>query len=761
MQEHILIIPNNIKNKIIEKVRKEYYNYNIKFISLEDFIKKYTFNYDNKTIYNLIKKYNINLSSALVYLNNLYYISDKLDNKKMKLLKEIKEYLDNNNLLIYDYRFRNYVKDKKIYIHGYDYINKYYQSILKGLDYTVVDYKHKNNKIDNIYEFNNTKEEVLYLADSISNLIKNNIDIKKIKLIISNEYNEEIYRIFKIYNIPISIKKRSIYSTSEVKKVLNNLDDIDNIIDNINNIELKEKIVKVLNNYSFIKDKKEVIELITNDFKNTYFDNNITGIKICNIEDYFEEDDYVFLLGFNKENIPMLHTDSDYFSDKEKEILELDTSNKLNINKKIEVIKRLGNINNLTISYKLNDNTTAYTRSDLLLDVNIIKDNKISYNNSNMMNKILLAEKLDNLVKYNIKDKDLDILYNNYSIPYMKYDNKYTPIEKDKLYKYLNNNLVLSYTSLEHYNECKFKYYIDNILKISVIEDDFKILLGNVCHYVLSHIYEEEFSSDKYFDEYLSSARTLTKKEEYILNNIKEELRSICDIVKKEHSYSTFDKHMTEKSVCVNKDRNIKVTFKGVIDKVMYKEEDNTTYLSIIDYKTGNPTIDLKNMKYGLGLQLPIYLYLSSKMNLSNIEVVGFYLQKLFDRKLDNTKNYEEEREKNLRLEGYSINEENILSKFDTTYNDSKLIKTIKTSNNGFYKTSKVLSREEINNIISDTDKIIDNVIDDILKSDFDINPKIIDGKNVSCGFCKYRDICYLREENKVYINGKEDNDEV
>ena len=84
MQEYILIIPNNIKNKIIEKVRKEYYNYNIKFISLEDFIKKYTFNYDNKTIYNLMKKYNINLSSALVYLNNLYYISDKLDKKKMK-----------------------------------------------------------------------------------------------------------------------------------------------------------------------------------------------------------------------------------------------------------------------------------------------------------------------------------------------------------------------------------------------------------------------------------------------------------------------------------------------------------------------------------------------------------------------------------------------------------------------------------------------------------------------------------------------------
>ena len=67
---------------------------------------------------------------------------------------------------------------------------------------------------------------------------------------------------------------------------------------------------------------------------------------------------------------------------------------------------------------------------------------------------------------------------------------------------------------------------------------------------------------------------------------------------------------MKEKCVYVNKDRNIKVTFKGVIDKVLYKEEDDITYLVVIDYKTGTAGIDIKNMEYGLGMQLPIYLYL-------------------------------------------------------------------------------------------------------------------------------------------------------
>ena len=66
----------------------------------------------------------------------------------------------------------------------------------------------------------------------------------------------------------------------------------------------------------------------------------------------------------------------------------------------------------------------------------------------------------------------------------------------------------------------------------------------------------------------------------------------------------------------------------GVIDKVLYKEEDNTTYLVVVDYKTGSTNINLKNMEYGLGLQLPIYLYLSNKMELKNIKSSRLLLTK-------------------------------------------------------------------------------------------------------------------------------------
>lgn len=761
MKEYILLIPNSISENIIEKVRKTYYNYNIKFMSLDEFIKKYTFSYDNETIYHIMKKYNIKYSSALVYLNNLYYISDKLDNEKMNKLKEIKEYLDDNNLLIYDKYFRKYVKDKEIYIYGYDYINKYYSSVLNGLNYKVIDVDTRKYEIDKIYYSDDIIDEVIFVASKICELIKNGIDTSNIKLVCSSEYNFIIDRVFKLYGINVN-RKISIYSVYEVKRILDNLNDIDNIIDSIKNIDIRNKIINVINNYSFIANKEDVRELIIHDLKNTYLDSYEEGINVISLDDYIDDNDYVFLLGFNKENIPRLYKNNDYFTDKEKEILGFDTSIYLNSRKRESTIKRIHSIKNLFISYKLFDAINNYIKSDLLdnvMEEMIINNN---YSNSNMINKILLTEKLDNLVKYNIMEDDINLLYSNYQdIDYMKYSNKYNRIDKYKLYKYLDDKLVLAYTSFDNYNRCKFKYYLNNILKINEIRDDFSIIIGNVCHYVLSQMDNKDFDTRRYFDEYLSNERDFTSRELFFLDNIKEEMVFIIDTIRKQLGYTSFDKKMYEEKVYVNKDKNIKVTFMGIIDKVLYKEEDDITYLAVIDYKTGNTNIKLDNMEYGIGMQLPIYLYLTSNMKFKNIEVVGFYLQKLLSTNLDNTKDYITARENNLKLEGYSINNPSILSKFDKTYNDSKLIKSMKTSKNGFYSYSKVLDKEEIDNIITSTDEMIDKVIDNILEADFSINPKVIDGENVSCKFCEYRDICFRRENDIVYINRNEEEENV
>ena len=623
-----------------------------------------------------------------------------------------------------------------------EYLKKQYSfSDKRTLCLVLDEIQQKNNMVFNECSFDEDKS-LCYFLEQFSNATK-----ERIATIIANQESfvekyDSIEKVLGDYKdnilVQISANNNSLECIKEQLRknqqaIKNNGDSIAVVIDKSN--DGVEKLNFIQESIDSVSQKTDYVTIMLNSVKdNIGPDSEILGLLSSMNSCIGNEED---------------NSESDWSIKK----------NFCDINKKIEVIRKIHNIKNLTISYKLTDSNNTYTRSDLLNDIEIVKDYKHQYINSNMMNKIFLTTYLDNLVKYNIKDKDLDLLSSNYNIPYMNYDNTYSGISKEKLYKYLDNKLTLSYTALENFYKCKFKYYISNILKINIIKDDFAILIGDICHYVLRCMDDQDFDYDTCFNNYVKTKREFSKRELFFLDNIKEELKFVTSTIKKQSTYSTFNKSMKEKPIYVNKDKNIKVTFMGVIDKVLYKEEDNITYLVVVDYKTGSTNINLKNMEYGLGLQLPIYLYLSNKMELKNIKVVGFYLQKLFTSTLDNSKDYETARENNLRLEGYSTDNENILFKFDTTYNDSKLIKGMKTTSKGFSTYSKVLNDEEIDSMINNTDKLINEGIDKILEGDFTINPKVIDGTNVSCSFCEYRDICYLREKDITYINREEDKD--
>ena len=110
----ILICPNNIKKQII----KENKLLKIKFISIEEFKEKYLYKYKKGTIYYLVNKYNLLPENAKTIMNNLYYIKD-VSFKTQKLLN-IKKDLEKNDYLIFNDDFKEYIKNKKILVKGYD-----------------------------------------------------------------------------------------------------------------------------------------------------------------------------------------------------------------------------------------------------------------------------------------------------------------------------------------------------------------------------------------------------------------------------------------------------------------------------------------------------------------------------------------------------------------------------------------------------------------------------------------------------------------
>ena len=164
----------------------------------------------------------------------------------------------------------------------------------------------------------------------------------------------------------------------------------------------------------------------------------------------------------------------------------------------------------------------------------------------------------------------------------------------------------------------------------------------------------------------------------------------------------------------------------------MYKETEDKTLVAVIDYKTGEAEIDIYDSIHGLGMQLLVYLYLISKSNLfNNYAFVGFYLQRILDKEINIEKNktYLEIKNANLRMFGYSTDDQLVLQKFDPSYENSIYIKGMKTLKSGeFAQYAKVINKDIIEKLIILVDKKIDEARDKILNGDFKINPKRFSG---------------------------------
>ena len=757
----LLIVPNNLKKDVLKKIKKLI---NFKIMSLDEFIKKYYFDYNKETIYYLMNKYNIKYEVANVYLNNLYYIEDKKYNiDKLDKLVEIKNDLEDKNLLIKDNLFIKTINDKKIVVYGYDYIELKYKKLLDSLNVDYIDDETiYNNQL--LYEFNNSDEEIDFLISKIVELKDNGISLNNIK-IVKNEYEEKIKEQLKLYNINI-IEKINLYGTNIIKIFLNNLtsdkektlDMVKSNIDLTNELNLKiyNKLINIINEYTFIDDITKAKDMLIYDFKNT----NITKynykeyIEFIDLENnIIDKNNYVFLLGFNIGIYPNIIKDEEYITDNIRKYVELDNTNIINKKIKNVLIDRIRKTNNLILTYKIKEDKEYYVSTlNEELKLNSIKNYKIPYY-LDLANKIKLTKKLDTLSKYNYLEEDIDILYNNYKdIPYNTYDNKFTGINRKE------DKLLLSYSSMDNYYKCGFKYYIENVLKLNAYEEKFANVIGNLFHHILQIAFNDNFDFEYEYNKYLDELNKEFKNSELLfLDTLKEDLKQIIETINRQLKLISLDKTLYEEKIYVNK--NVNITFMGIIDKLMYKETDDKTFVAIIDYKTGNPNLNLNNMIYGLDMQLPIYLYLATNSKLKNVEVIGFYLQKILNKEIniDPKKSYIEQKEDNLKLQGYSIDNPEILELFDKTYQDSNLIKSLKMGNSGFYAYSKVLNKETIDKIINLVDKKIDEASFNILNNKFDINPKYINGKNVSCEFCKYKDICFKKNEDIVYLKEYKD----
>ena len=295
-------------------------------------------------------------------------------------------------------------------------------------------------------------------------------------------------------------------------------------------------------------------------------------------------------------------------------------------------------------------------------------------------------------------------------------------------------------SQIDSYYECPFKHFVRYGIKLvekkdgTIKPNDFGNFLHEFCKYFVDYIKENNIENDeqiiKIVDKVFSK---LTNKKDYSYFNDKENLYTkeiLYNEVKRfatfmcfEQKISNFKMFKTEFKFGDNSDdlcvyvNNEKYSIVGIVDRI--DKYDN--YFRIIDYKTGSlasSNSKIENLYNGTKIQ--VYVYLKAIANRFKLKPFGaFYLP------INNA--YLDLKQDEYKLQGYFIDDINLIEKADTSLNfennKSKFFE-VQYSPNKKYKDSNIkklvysknVTKQEMQAMIEYSIKIVEQAIKEILE---------------------------------------------
>ena len=729
--EKIYVVNDLVKKDYILKNKEE------KVLTKSEFIDKYYYNYE-EAILKIMHDYNKNYEVAKEIFK--YAVFTNQDNAKTEKLKKL---LEIKNSLKEEKAFKNYIKNKDIIFKNIP-KNKLFLDLGKYETDEYLDEK----RFYTIHK--NITNEVIYVFEKISSLIKNGESLNNIKIIYNDDYEKLVKRYAKFYSINIQ-ENIALMGSKVLQDFLFKLDETSSFEETFkivkDNSIFKDKILNLINKsiseYDFAIQKEVFMGLVKNASVSIKYKEMLEKVDIT----YNNKDKHIFILGFNDSYYPKVKKTKDYINEEEKVYLNIPTSSDELIEQE-EIFKIFISSNKkmyFSVTINKDFELSRYKK------YNFYEKEKENTNTiySSLAHKLELSKKLDKYYKYLEKDDSLDKYYSSFRKEYNTYDNKYNGTIK------ISTPINLSYTSMNTYIYNPFAYYIEKVLKINPFKDNFYIKTGSFFHRCMEL---EDYSLA--LKEY-----EFNEVEQEYLDRVKDEILKDIDFVKEYHNVNNFNNIKREEEIVIEFDDNL---FVGKIDKLIINKD---TFI-IFDYKKKESTanLNLQNIDYGINLQLPIYIYLVKK-KYPGLDFGGIYLNYLV---LDNYKlkndekelpNYNIKKENSLKFVGFTTSDLERITKVDKDYQEGKYLRSINITKSGeLSKNSKTLSDEEIDNINSSVEEIIKKVILDIKDGKFDIlNKKLNDKEIDQQNNYLYKDISFatdeddLEIEDKAYINRSED----
>lgn len=363
----------------------------------------------------------------------------------------------------------------------------------------------------------------------------------------------------------------------------------------------------------------------------------------------------------------------------------------------------------------------------------------------------------------------------------LTYSNLSEKLNKENVEKLYGNNLRTSISKMESFRGCPFSYYLTYGLKLS---DKEKLTInhldtGNFMHNVIDEFFrqienikeitDEEIQkiTDSIVDENIgmSSKFLITAKYRTLVKRLKKVLYTSLKYIVQSLKNSSFEVIGSEISFGRGKnppmeillDDGRKVQIEGKIDRADIAKMPDGKYIRIIDYKSSYKDIDLNKVIVGLQLQLITYANETRKINDANVAGI-LYFPLLEQAVIKNSRDISKENIENMikeeyKMKGLVLADVNIIKAMDNGISEGKsdiIPVTMKSQDEIDEKHSSTLSKEEFENLLKYSNKLIGKIAKEILEGIIDIKPSYsLKDKTSQCKYCKYKSICGFNPKNK------------
>ncbi|HQB31957.1 MAG TPA: hypothetical protein PLI19_01370, partial [Erysipelotrichaceae bacterium] len=301
LDKALAVTTSAFKNYLLKKAAEKKELFNCRFMSLEEFMNNYFFDYDFKAIKYLTTKHNMKIDVAEAYLKNLRFIrKENYDSEKLNTLVKYKKELLDNNLLMLNPYFSSYIKNwDKIIVLGYGKLDRFYESVFADLQAEIIDFK-LTDKTYKYVSFDTMENEVQYLYSSISRLLETGADINNIYVMNADDSYESYFNRYNDYfHFKIEEKNESSFSSLAIVKQFimvlkeNNPERLEEFITENSSSRHIERIVSIVNKYIQTDEYQDLIidELNKTKIKNETY---TSIVRRVNLFEPFQNQDYVF-----------------------------------------------------------------------------------------------------------------------------------------------------------------------------------------------------------------------------------------------------------------------------------------------------------------------------------------------------------------------------------------------------------------------------------------------------------------------------------